>query len=154
MKKQVRAILKKHPDLRWDDAIQIVLDETQLDRCAGREVAVKPERFLAALDPTADEWTFQTFDDNKERKEENEAKWEARGRTGKKDPFAFTLHGTLASCCVFPGLSDSTRAALGIFVTVNVTDFKGRKKGNIQSVRALFSHLDAAARSRARRWRA
>jgi hypothetical protein len=32
LKKQVRAILDKHNDLRWDDAIQIVLDETQLDR--------------------------------------------------------------------------------------------------------------------------
>ena len=30
LKKRVRAILAKHPDLRWDDAIQIVLDETQL----------------------------------------------------------------------------------------------------------------------------
>src|SRR5262249_1774169 len=32
LKKQVRAILDKHNDLRWDDAIQIVLDETKLDR--------------------------------------------------------------------------------------------------------------------------
>ena len=31
LKKHVRAILEKHDDLRWDDAIQIVLDETQLD---------------------------------------------------------------------------------------------------------------------------
>ena len=31
LKNQVRAILKKHPDLRWDDAVKIVLDETQLD---------------------------------------------------------------------------------------------------------------------------
>jgi hypothetical protein len=29
---QVRAILDEHGDLRWDDAIQIVLDKTQLDR--------------------------------------------------------------------------------------------------------------------------
>jgi hypothetical protein len=29
---QVRAILEKSPDLRWDDAVQIVLDEKQLDR--------------------------------------------------------------------------------------------------------------------------
>jgi hypothetical protein len=28
---QVRAVLEKHPDLRWDDAIKIVLDDTQLD---------------------------------------------------------------------------------------------------------------------------
>ena len=31
LKKKVRAILAKHDDLRWDEAIQIVLDETQLD---------------------------------------------------------------------------------------------------------------------------
>ena len=29
---QVRAVLAEHTDLRWDDAIQIVLDETQLPR--------------------------------------------------------------------------------------------------------------------------
>ena len=32
LKEQVRAILDEHRDLRWDDAIQIVLDKTQLDR--------------------------------------------------------------------------------------------------------------------------
>ena len=31
LKKKVRAVLDKHDDLRWDDAIQIVLDETQLN---------------------------------------------------------------------------------------------------------------------------
>ena len=31
LKEQVREILKKHNDLRWDDAIQVTLDETQLD---------------------------------------------------------------------------------------------------------------------------
>jgi hypothetical protein len=32
LKEQVLAFLDKHPDLRWDDAIQIVLDETELNR--------------------------------------------------------------------------------------------------------------------------
>jgi hypothetical protein len=31
LKKQIRAILDEHSDLRWDDALQIVLDGTQLD---------------------------------------------------------------------------------------------------------------------------
>jgi hypothetical protein len=31
LREQVRAVLEKHGDLRWDDAIQIVLDPTQLD---------------------------------------------------------------------------------------------------------------------------
>ena len=32
LQEQVRAVLDEHRDLRWDDAIQIVLDKTQLDR--------------------------------------------------------------------------------------------------------------------------
>jgi hypothetical protein len=31
LKEQVRVVLDEHEDLRWDDAIQIVLDETRLD---------------------------------------------------------------------------------------------------------------------------
>ena len=31
LKNRVRAILAKHPDLRWDEAIQIVIDKTHLD---------------------------------------------------------------------------------------------------------------------------
>ena len=31
LKTKVQAILKKHPDLRWDDALKIALDATQLD---------------------------------------------------------------------------------------------------------------------------
>jgi hypothetical protein len=31
LKDQVDVILEKHPDLRWDDALKIVLDKTQLD---------------------------------------------------------------------------------------------------------------------------
>jgi hypothetical protein len=32
LEEQVRAVLAEHTDLRWDDAIQIVLDETQVSR--------------------------------------------------------------------------------------------------------------------------
>jgi hypothetical protein len=42
LKGQVRAALAEHDDLRWDDAIQIVLDKTQLDRVrADKEKAKK-----------------------------------------------------------------------------------------------------------------
>jgi hypothetical protein len=34
---QVRKILKKHDDLRWDDAVQVVLDRTQLDHVRGKK---------------------------------------------------------------------------------------------------------------------
>ena len=60
LKNQVRAILEKHPDLRWDDAVQIVLDETQLDHV--RERSKRPKRNPVTLPmlttmarPTSDE---------------------------------------------------------------------------------------------------
>ena len=31
LENQVREILKKHADLRWDDAVRVALDETRLD---------------------------------------------------------------------------------------------------------------------------
>src|SRR5262249_3656100 len=41
LKKQVRAALDKHEDLRWDDAVQIVLDETQLDHVRAQKEKAK-----------------------------------------------------------------------------------------------------------------
>jgi len=41
LKKRVRAILAKHDDLRWDDAIRLVLDDTQLDRMRGEKQKAK-----------------------------------------------------------------------------------------------------------------
>jgi hypothetical protein len=41
LRTQVAAILEKHPDLRWDDAIQIVLDRTQLDRVRAQKQKAK-----------------------------------------------------------------------------------------------------------------
>jgi hypothetical protein len=42
LKRRVRAILDKHGDLRWDDAVRVLLDKTQLDRVrADKEKAKK-----------------------------------------------------------------------------------------------------------------
>jgi hypothetical protein len=41
LKEQVRAVLDEHGDLRWDDAIQIVLDGTQLDRVRAEKQKAK-----------------------------------------------------------------------------------------------------------------
>jgi hypothetical protein len=38
---QVRAVLDENDDLRWDDAIQIVLDQTQIDRVRDEKAEVK-----------------------------------------------------------------------------------------------------------------
>jgi hypothetical protein len=37
LKERIHAILHEHDDLRWDDAIHIVLDETQLDHVRGKK---------------------------------------------------------------------------------------------------------------------
>ena len=41
LKEQVRAILAEHADLRWDDAIQLVLDATQLSRVRAEKEKAK-----------------------------------------------------------------------------------------------------------------
>src|SRR4051794_6620006 len=93
------------------------------------------EKFLAELDPTAQRWTFQTFDDRKERCEERKAR-------GERDPFAQVIHASLASC--WPQLVKLNAHGAGIFITVNCTDFQGRTAGNIRSVRAQFVDLDGS----------
>jgi hypothetical protein len=41
LKKQVRTILAKHRDLRWDDAVQVVLDKTQLNQVRANKEKAK-----------------------------------------------------------------------------------------------------------------
>jgi hypothetical protein len=41
LRERVRAVLSKHPHLRWDDAIQIVLDKTQVDRMMEKKEKAK-----------------------------------------------------------------------------------------------------------------
>ena len=41
LEQRVRAVLAEHADLRWDDAIQVVLDETQLSRVRAEKEKAK-----------------------------------------------------------------------------------------------------------------
>src|SRR5262249_36747829 len=82
---------------------------------------------LTALDPNTNQFTFQTFDDNEDRKDKSLAR---------------VLHGTLAQH--FETLVKLNNRGAGIFVTVNVTDFKGRSAKNIVGVRSHFGDLDGA----------
>jgi hypothetical protein len=85
------------------------------------------ERFLTLLDPTATEFEFRTFDDDKDRKDENLTR---------------TFFGALAEhAAELKRLNDN---GAGVFVTVNETDGKGRKAENIIKVRAVFIDLDGA----------
>ena len=85
-------------------------------------------QFLAALDPEAASFCFQTFDDSPE----------------KRPHLARTLHGNLDT------LADTLRrlnnAGAGVFVTINaVLDGAPRKTANVVRVRALFADADDPA---------
>jgi DNA topoisomerase VI subunit A len=55
LEKKIRAVLDKHNDLRWDDAIQIVLDKTQLDRVRAEKQKAKKKSGDFTDTPDADE---------------------------------------------------------------------------------------------------
>jgi len=81
--------------------------------------------FLAALDPGARKFTFQFFSDC-------------------GDGYAEIFHGSLDE--VWPkveALNTSARR-IGVFVTINQTDFRGRRQDNIVRPRAAFVDADGA----------
>lgn len=86
------------------------------------------ERFLQALEPTTTEFTFQTFDDSKE----------------KRGDLTRIFHGTLKQHA--PELIRLNRAGAGVFVGVNRTDLKGRKTENIIGIRAIWQEDDGGGK--------
>jgi hypothetical protein len=83
------------------------------------------EQFLTLLAEGANEFTFQTFDDNKARKD-----------SGLTRIFNGTLDQHIGE------LLRLNKLGAGIYVTVNETDLKGRTKANIVNVRAVFQEAD------------
>ena len=86
---------------------------------------VEAESFLTLLDSNTKTFCFQTFDDDKAR---------------KRPDLARILEGTLAQH--WDTLCDLNRQGAGIFITVNRTDGRGRKKANITSIRAVWQEDD------------
>jgi hypothetical protein len=84
-------------------------------------------KFLAALDPSAQKFTFQAFDDNRDRRD--------AGLTQ-------VLHGSLEQH--FETLAGLSAQGAGIFVTINETDGCYRKAENITRIRAVFVDTDGA----------
>jgi hypothetical protein len=85
------------------------------------------ERFLVALGGDFGcGFTFQTFDDDKSRKDARLAR---------------VLHGTLEQHAA--ALTELNARGAGIFVTVNETDLAGRGRNNVVAVRAAFADFDA-----------
>jgi hypothetical protein len=81
--------------------------------------------FLHVLDPQADQFTFQLFDDHKGRKDKSLAR---------------VLHGPLVE--LYATLVNYSRRGAGVFVTVNETNLRGRTKDCITRIRLYFADLD------------
>lgn len=124
---------EKAPEAVWgDDSGQNVWQATILyqEKCENSIICLSPdrfeaERFLKALDHSAAEFTFQTFDDDKAR---------------KNPQLACVLHGTLDKH--WDTLCRLNDKGAGVFVTINETDGNGRKKENIIRVRAIWQEDD------------
>ena len=89
-------------------------------------------RFLAGLDPTASRFTFQLFSD---------------GPGDHRQIF----HGSLDELWPKVLTLNTPQRGVGVFVTINETDFKGRSTNNIVRPRAIFADADGkeqAERSR------
>ena len=80
--------------------------------------------FLAGLDPKASRFTFQFFSD----------------RAGG---YAEVFHGTLDELWPKVQALNTPQRGVGVFVTINETDFKGRSSKNIVRTRALFVDADS-----------
>jgi hypothetical protein len=96
--------------------------------------AAEAERFLKIIGRGATRFTFQTFDEREDRKKAGIA-----NRSLTK-----VLHGTLAEH--FDELARLNALGAGVYVTINETDLRGRKKANITKVRALFIDGDDVER--------
>jgi len=83
------------------------------------------ERFLTWLDEEAELFTFQVFDDDRDRKDKSLAK---------------IYIDSLESA--WDDLYKKQRIGCGIFFTVNETDGQGRKLANIVRVRAVWAECD------------
>ena len=83
-------------------------------------------RFLELLDPDADCFTFQTFDDT----------------SLKSRSIAKTMPGTLDACA--DPMRTLQAAGAGVFVTINATTGGRRKAVDVDRVRAVFADLDGA----------
>lgn len=94
--------------------------------------------FLDWLDPDASSFTFQAFADTEDAKQYDQSCRQA----GEKPYFARVRTGSLKKHAA--ELSKLNTEGAGIFCTVNRTSGRGRKKTDVEAVRALFVDLDGA----------
>jgi hypothetical protein len=86
-------------------------------------------RFLETLAPGEKEFQFATWDDNPKRDEVN-------------SKLAQSQNSTFGAAIKWLNRINDQHA--GVFVSLNETDGRGRKKENIERVRAIMADLDGA----------
>lgn len=82
------------------------------------------KRFLQALDPTAEWFSFRTFSDT------------PYTRLPGRDPLERAIHGGLDAC--WEELTELYRRGAAVCATINQTNGRGRSIADIRRVRALF----------------
>ena len=85
------------------------------------------KHFLQLLDPKATAFTFQTLDDNQDR---------------KASKLNRILNGSLDKN--WQTLVSLSKQGAGVYVTINETDLTGRTGSNVKRVRAVFVDTDGA----------
>jgi RecA-family ATPase len=85
-------------------------------------------KFLHVIDSRTERFTFQTFDDSKDRRDRS---------------LTHTFHGTLDEH--FPTLLNLNLRGAGVFVTINSTNFQERTTECIDEVRCYFADFDGAS---------
>ena len=90
------------------------------------------KQFLHALDPTADEFTFQIFWDRKDG-----------SKPPKNRPATLVRSGSLNNEDDVKYLRSANIIGYGVYVTVNETDLQGRTLKNIKAIRAVFQEDDS-----------
>jgi hypothetical protein len=87
--------------------------------------------FLKALDPSADRFTFQLFRDPKHRKLE-----------ANPPGLALVQHCGCEEASALAQTWNTPEWGFGFYVTINETNFAGRRRDNIVRVRAVFADAD------------
>ncbi|MCB1660219.1 MAG: hypothetical protein KDI39_18505, partial [Pseudomonadales bacterium] len=95
------------------------------------------EAFLNALDGKDAQFTFQTFDDVEVWSDEKKKNIKRQNKD-----LVRVYHGTFNEHK--QALAAINKCAGGVFVKINKTDLKGRKKENILKIRAVFVDLDGS----------
>jgi len=95
--------------------------------------------FLTLLDETEEQFTFQTFDDDKKRIKQRQEHNKSIGAKDS-DPLAKWLHGTLDQH--WETLCDLNKKRAGIFVMFNAGNGKGRNNNSVTRIRGVFNEND------------